>query len=104
MSQSVRQSNLFAAEDWRKIYRAFLNVNFVAYDFDTIRQSLVEYIRLNYPEDFNDFIDSSEFITIVDLLSWLGQSLAYRVDVNVRENFVDTAERRESIIRLANLS
>lgn len=103
MSQSVRQSNLFAAEDWRKIYRAFLNVNFVAYDFDTIRQSLVEYIRLNYPEDFNDFIDSSEFITIIDLLAWLGQSLAYRVDVNVRENFNDTAERRESIIRLANL-
>lgn len=103
MSQSVRQSNLFAAEDWRRIYRAFLKVNFTSYDFDTIRQSLVEYIRLNYPEDFNDFIDSSEFITIIDLLAWLGQSLAYRVDVNVRENFVDTAERRESIIRLANL-
>lgn len=103
MSQSVRQSNLFAAEDWRRIYRAFLKVNFTSYDFDTIRQSLVEYIRLNYPEDFNDFIDSSEFITIIDMLSWLGQSLAYRVDLNVRENFVDTAERRESIIRLANL-
>jgi len=103
MSQSVRQSNLFAAEDWRRIYRAFLKVNFTSYDFDTIRQSLVEYIRINYPEDFNDFIDSSEFITIIDLLAWLGQSLAYRVDLNVRENFVDTAERRESIIRLANL-
>lgn len=103
MSQSIRQNNLFAAEDWKKIYRAFLNVNFTSYDFDTIRQSLVEYIRINYPEDFNDFIDSSEFIAIIDLLAWLGQSLAFRVDLNVRENFIDTAERRESIIRLANL-
>lgn len=103
MSQSIRQSNLFAAEDWRKIYRAFLTVNFTSYDFDTIKSSLLEYIRLNYPEDFNDYIDSSEFIAIVELLCWLGQSLAFRVDLNVRENFVDTAERRESILRLANL-
>lgn len=103
MSQSIRQSNLFAAEDWRKIYRAFLNINFTSYDFDTIRQSLVEYMRYNYPEDFDDFIDSSEFIAIIDLLAWLGQSLAFRVDLNARENFIDTAERRESILRLANL-
>ena len=103
MSQAIRQSNLFAAEDWRKIYRAFLQVNFVSYDFDTIRASLVEYIRQNYPEDFNDFIESSEFIAIVDLLAWLGESLAFRVDLNVRENFIDTAERRESILRLAQL-
>lgn len=103
MSQSVRQSNLFAAEDWRTIYRAFLNVNFTSYDFDTIRTALVEYIRLNYPEDFNDFIDSSEFIAIIDILSWLGENLAFRVDLNARENFFDTAERRESILRLAKL-
>lgn len=101
MSQSIRQNNLFAAEDWRKIYKAFTNVNFVSYDFDTIRRSLVEYLRINYPEDFNDYIESSEFIAIVDLLSWLGETLAFRVDLNARENFLDTAERRESILRLA---
>jgi hypothetical protein len=101
MSQSIRQNNLFAAEDWRKIYKAFTNVNFVSYDFETIRRSLIEYLRLNYPEDFNDYIESSEFIAIVDLLAWLGESLAFRVDLNVRENFFDTAERRQSILRLA---
>lgn len=103
MSQSVRQNNLFAAEDWKKIYRSFLNVNFVSYDFNTIRESLINYIRINYAEDFNDFIESSEFIAIIDLLAWLGQSLAFRVDLNVRENFIDTAERRESLLKLAYL-
>lgn len=101
MTQSIRQNNLFAAEDWRKIYKAFSNVNFVSYDFDTIRRSLIEYLRLNYPEDFNDYIESSEFIAIIDILAWLGESLAFRVDLNSRENFLDTAERRESILRLA---
>ena len=33
----------------------------------------------------------------------LGQSLAFRGDMNARENFFDTAERRDSILRLASL-
>lgn len=103
MSGPVRQSNLFAAEDFLKVYRSFKDVDFTAYDFDTIRSALVEYIQRQYPEDFNDFIESSEFIAIIELLSYLGTSLALRTDLNSRENFLDTAERRESVIRLARM-
>lgn len=103
MSQSVRQSVLFAGEDFTKIYQSFKNVNFQAYDYDTIRSALIEYIRSFYPEDFNDYVESSEFIAIIELLAYLGTSLSFRVDLNSRENFLDTAERRESIIRLARM-
>lgn len=103
ITQQTRQSQLFAAEDWRVIYTAFTQVNFAAYDFNTIRTSMVDYIRLNYPEDFNDWIESSEFVALIDLLSYLGQSLAFRIDLNTRENFMDTATRRESIFRLARM-
>ena len=103
MSGPVRQSNLFAAEDFLKVYRSFKDVDFTAYDFDTIRSALVEYIRRQYPEDFNDFIESSEFIAIIELLSFLGTSLALRTDLNSRENFLDTADRRDSVIRLARM-
>ena len=103
MSQGIRQSQLFAAEDWKSIYRAFTSVNFSAYDFDSIRDAMVSYIRTTFPEDFNDWIESSEFVAIIDLLAYLGQSLAFRMDINARENFIDTAERRESILRLARL-
>jgi hypothetical protein len=101
MSQSVRQSELFAGQDWQLIYRAFSEVNLNAYDFNSIRVAMTDYIRRNYPEDFNDWIDSSEFVAIIDLLAWLGQSLAFRMDLNSRDNFLDTADRRESILRLA---
>lgn len=103
MSSSVRQSNLFVAEDWQAIYRSFQDVSFKSYDFETIRDSLIDYIRVNYPEKFNDYIDSSEFIAVIELLAWLGMSLNFRVDLNARENFLDTAERRESIVRLARM-
>ena len=73
VSQQQRQKQLFAAEDWQVIYTAFTQVNFNAYDFNTIRNAMVEYIRLNYPEDFNDWTESSEFVAIIDLLAYLGQ-------------------------------
>jgi len=103
VSQQQRQKQLFAAEDWQVIYQAFTQVNFNAYDFPTIRNAMVEYIRLNYPEDFNDWTESSEFVAIIDLLAYLGQSIAFRMDLNTRENFLDTAQRRDSIFRLARM-
>ena len=101
MSQSQRQSELFAGNNWLAAYRAFTEVNLNASDFSTIRQAMVEYIRRNYPEDFNDWIESSEFVALIDLLAYMGQSLAFRTDINARENFLDVARRRESILRLA---
>ena len=103
MATTERQNKLLVAEDWRKIYTAFQQADFKSYDFDTIRQSMLNYIARNYPEEFNDYINSSEFIAIIDLLAYLGQSLSFRIDLNARENFVDTASRRESILRLANM-
>jgi len=98
-----RQNNLFAAEDWTVAYKAYSQVNFQAYDFDSIRTALVEYVRTNYPENFNDYIESSEFIAIIEMLAYLSQSLAFRMDLNSRENFLETAERRDSVFKLARM-
>ena len=101
MATSNRQNNLFAAEDWDIAYKAYSNVNFQAYDFETIRTAMIEYIRTNFPENFNDYIESSEFIAIIELLAYLAQSIAFRMDVNTRENFLETAERKDSVYKLA---
>jgi hypothetical protein len=103
MSESIRQNSLFAAEDYKKVFKAFSFIDYTAYDFDTLKQALINYVQTYYPEDFNDYIESSEFIAIIELLAYFGTSLAFRTDLNSRENFIDTAERRESIIRLAQM-
>lgn len=101
MSESVRQNNLFAAEDWKVVYSAFRNVSLQAYDYDTIYNALVEYLRVNNPDEFNDYVEHSEMIAHINMLAYLGQTYAFRIDLNARENFFDTAERRESVIKLA---
>ena len=103
MSATGRQNNLFLAEDWKKIYQTFKNADFTSYDFENMRRVMIQYLRENYPEDFNDYIESSEYLSLIDLVAFLGQSIAFRVDLNARENFLELAERRDSVLRLARL-
>jgi hypothetical protein len=103
MSTTTRQTNLLVNQDWTQLYQTFKQADFQSYDFETLRKTMIDYLRNYYPEDFNDFTESSEYIALIDLIAFLGQSLAFRGDMNARENFFDTAERRDSILKLARL-
>lgn len=103
MGSIDRQNKLIAAEDWKKIYQSFRNAEFKSYDFDNLRRTMIAYLRENFPEDFNDYIESSEYLALIDLIAFLGQNLAFRFDLNSRDNFLELAERRESVLRLARL-
>ena len=103
MAKTTRQTAVFGVEDWKRIYQTYREADFQSYDFETLRKSFVDYVRLYYPETFNDYIESSEFIAILDVMAFMGQSLAFRTDLNTRENYLDTAERRDSVVKLANL-
>ncbi len=103
MSSTDRQNRLLLAEDWKRIYQSFQNADFKSYDFDNLRRTMIEYLRTNYPEDFNDYIESSEYLALIDMIAFLGQNISFRVDLNARENYIELAERRESVLRLARL-
>ena len=103
MALTTRQTNLLIEQDWTKVYQAFTNADFTSYDFETLRNSMIGYIKTYYPETFNDFLESSEFLALIDVVCFLGQSLAFRTDLNARENFIDTAQRRDSILKLARM-
>jgi hypothetical protein len=103
MATTSRQTAIFGVEDWKQIYQTYQEANFQSYDFETLRKSFVDYLRIYYPETFNDYIESSEFIALLDVMAFMGQALAFRTDLNTRENYLDTAERRDSVVKLANL-
>lgn len=91
------------AEGFDVAYKAFQDINFTAFDYATIKQSMIDYVKLYFPEAFNDFIESSEFIAHLELFAYLGELLMYRTDVAAHENFLPTAQRKQSILRLAKL-
>ena len=103
MAKTTRQTAIFGVEDWKQIYQTYREADFQSYDFETLRKSFVDYLRLYYPETFNDYIESSEYIALLDVIAFMGQAMAFRTDLNTRENYLDTAERRDSAVKLANL-
>lgn len=103
MAKTSRQTNIFGVNDWKTLYQTYSEADFQSYDFETLRKSFVDYLRIYYPEYFNDFTESSELIALTDIIAFMGQSLAFRSDLNTRESYMDTAERRDSVVKLANL-
>lgn len=103
MATSSRQATIFGVNDWKTVYKTYSQANFQSYDYETLRKSFIDYLRLYYPETFNDYVESSEFVALLDVIAFMGQAVSFRDDLNTRENFIDTAERRDSVIKLANL-
>jgi len=75
MSTTSRQNNLILNEDWKRIYQTFQQADFKSYDFENLRRVMITYLRENYPEDFNDYIESSEYLALIDAMAFLGQPL-----------------------------
>ena len=103
MAASGRASAIFGTSDWKRIYQTFRQADFASYDYESLRKSFVDYLKVTYPENYNDYIESSEYVALLDIIAFMGQALAFRGDLNARENFIDTAERRDSVLKLANL-
>ena len=103
MTTTSRQTNLILNQDWTRIYQTFKNADFKSYDFENLRRVIITYLRENYPEDFNDYIESSEYLALIDAVAFLGQSLAFRIDLASRENFIELASKRESVLRIARM-
>lgn len=91
------------AENWERAYEAFQQVNFSAWDYNTVKESLLDYLKLYYPEDFNDYTENSDLIAVLELFAYIGELFAYRYDLNAHENFISVAQRKESVLRLAKL-
>src|SRR3954471_22735447 len=102
MSAVLRQQALLVAEAWQNLYANQSYVDFQAYTQDNLVNAILNYVQVNYPDNFNDWITNSEFVIKIRTLAWLHQNISYRLDLSVRENFVQTATRREAILMLAS--
>lgn len=95
--------NLYSSESWSKIYEAFSQVNFSSFDYDSIKSAIISYLQIYYPENFNDFIESSEFVALIESFAYVAEQLSYRLDMLAHENFITTAQRKQSILKLAKI-
>ena len=87
------------AQSWTDVYEKYQSVvNFVAGDFDSLKDVIRRYIASQNPENYNDWAESSEVGMFSNGLSYLGESIHYRVDLNAHDVFPSTTERRQSLL------
>jgi len=75
---------------------------FEDYDFHSIRQTLIDYIKNNYP-NYTDFIESDYIMMLVELFAFQAEMMAYKMDTIMNETYLSTAKERRNIIKIADM-
>jgi len=69
--------------------------------FGEIRNDLVSYIRMAYPEVISDFTDSSVGALLIDLNAGVANNLAVNTDRVFQETQLEYAQMRSSLLNIA---
>ena len=70
-------------------------------DFQSIKQSLIDYAKKYYPNTAADFNEASFGSLMFDMVSYVGDILSFYVDYQASESFIDSAVEFNNVNRLA---
>lgn len=93
--------NIIAAETWENVYKLFENINFTSFDYYSIKSSVIDNLKIYYPENFNDFIESSELVEFIEIFAYVAEMLAYKIDISSHDNIMTDTQRKSRILKLA---
>jgi len=87
-----------------------INLNYTNQNFWSMKSRLIDFIKARFgpngteiPNTFNDFVESSIAIMMVEVFAFIGDTLSFKIDQNINEIYIDTVTERENAFRIANL-
>ena len=75
-------------------------IKYTSRDFESIKSSLVDYVKRYYPETFRDFSEASFGALMLDTVAYVGDVLSFYLDYQANESFLDTATEYDNILKL----
>lgn len=78
-----------------------VQVKYLDRDFNTVRKDLIDYLRTFYPEQWQDFNVTSPGMSLLELNAYVVDLMSHVADKKFIELYLDGAQSRESIYRLA---
>ena len=69
-------------------------------NFNSIKESLVNYARRYYPDIYKDFSEASFGSLMFDTVAYVGDVLSFYMDYQANESFIDTAIEYDNVLRL----
>ena len=77
------------------------DVRYLGRDFDNIKQGLVDFVKTYYPNTYNDFNEASPGMMFLELIAYVGDTLNYYVDSQLKESLILQATERKNILAIA---
>jgi hypothetical protein len=80
-----------------------ISVNYTCQDFWSLKNRLVGLIKQSFGDDFNDFVESSLAIMLIENWAFCADMLSFKIDQTANEIFIDTVAELDNAFRLAML-
>jgi hypothetical protein len=77
------------------------DIRYLNKDFSTFKEALIEYARAYYPTSYNDFSTSSPGTMFIDMAAYVGDVLAFYLDNQTQETFLEYAKQPSNLYNLA---
>jgi hypothetical protein len=76
-------------------------IDYLARDFQSIKDALVEHAKKYYPDTYKDFSEVGFGSLMLDTVAYVGDNLSFYVDYTANETFLDTASEFDNILKLS---
>ena len=76
-------------------------IKYVNKTFSDFKQSLQEFTKIYFPDNYNDFSEASPGNMFIEMASYIGDVSSFYIDSQVQENFLNLAKEKESLYNLA---
>jgi hypothetical protein len=80
-----------------------ISLNYTNQDFWSMKQRLIDFIKEKFGKDFNDFVESSLAIMLIENWAFIADTLSFKMDQIANEVFIDTVTEVENAFRLSKL-
>ena len=77
------------------------DIKYLNKDFDSFRARLVDYTKTYFPNTYNDFTEASPGMMFMEMASYVGDVLAFYMDNQIQENFVQYAREQNNLLTLS---
>jgi len=76
-------------------------VRYLNKDFSSFKDNLIEFTKIYFPNQFNDFNESSPGMMFIEMASYVGDVLSYYIDNQFKESLLSFAEEKKTVYNMA---
>ena len=76
-------------------------VRYLNKDFTSFKDNLIEFTKIYFPNQYNDFNEASPGMMFIEMASYVGDVLSYYVDNQFKESLLAFAEEKRTVYNMA---